>query len=169
MRLLVVLFCLGLFSCGSRAAPPVRGLSAPLAAGVEKAVATAVRDSAAAGKDRYLVIPERIRFARGYAWIEPESAPLLDAMAGELRRHPDLSRVTIEGHTDGIGSERVNRWLSEARARAVKEALVARGVPADVLVVAAYAATQPVMIEKDNDAASVNRRVQLRIGTRPAL
>lgn len=59
-----------------------------------------------------------------------DDLPMLDALAALLRDHPELRLVRVEGHADSPGTSRHNYDLSLARARAVVDALVARGVDA---------------------------------------
>jgi OOP family OmpA-OmpF porin len=56
--------------------------------------------------------------------IREESRPTLDEIAEALGRHPDW-RLTIEGHTDDIGSDVANCGLAKRRAASVEHALVA--------------------------------------------
>src|SRR5205823_2620691 len=74
---------------------------------------------------------EQIEFGSGSAAIGTRSGALLDRLAREVRGCPGVMR--IDGHTDTVGRGRFNRGLSEARAAAVRDALVARGVPAERL------------------------------------
>src|SRR5207253_403448 len=74
---------------------------------------------------------EQIEFGSGSAAIGTRSGALLDRLAREVRSCPGVIR--IDGHTDPVGRGRFNRGLSEARAAAVRDALVARGVPAERL------------------------------------
>lgn len=55
----------------------------------------------------------------------------LDALLSSLKADKMLKSVAIEGHTDYLGSDKYNQELSEKRANAVKDYLVAAGVPAD--------------------------------------
>ncbi|MDP2341044.1 MAG: OmpA family protein [Deltaproteobacteria bacterium] len=110
-----------------------------------------------------IVIDDVIHFPLGYAWIEARSAPLLDEIARVLLAHPEIKGVTIEGHTDGVGSKEVNLWLSKARAEAVLAALVARGVPAELLHVVAWGPELPIADNVTRDGRQLNRRVELSL------
>ena len=141
----------------------VTAIDAPVAAKVEEAIAVAVEsnvDDDVRIEDARLVIPERIEFRRGFAFIDPASFQLLDRMAEVLIAHPEVKNVVIEGHADAWGPENINKWLSEQRARAVKDALIVRGVPATKLSTAAWSAEQPV---GDDPRAASNRRVEIKL------
>src|SRR5205807_7118793 len=55
--------------------------------------------------------------------IRPESAPTLQEIGDMLKQHADL-KLTIEGHTDNVGSAAANQTLSEKRAAAVRQYLI---------------------------------------------
>ncbi len=66
-----------------------------------------------------------IYFGFASAAIRPESERVLQEIADALQRNPEW-KLRIDGHTDGIGSESANLELSQQRAAAVRDALVAR-------------------------------------------
>lgn len=71
---------------------------------------------------------------------------VLDEFAGVLRRYPEL-RVRIEGHTDSRGSTASNKKLSEARADAIQNALIQRGVAEDRLSPVGHGENKPTRPE----------------------
>jgi len=71
-----------------------------------------------------------IQFDTGKATIKPESMPIIEQMTALLQGTPALN-VSVEGHTDSVGSAAANQALSESRAQAVVAALVERGFPRD--------------------------------------
>jgi len=73
--------------------------------------------------------------------------------------------VEIGGHTNSVGNAAYNESLSQRRAEAVKQYLVANGVPADRLKAVGYGSSQPV--QGSDPAAGENRRVVLTmLGTK---
>lgn len=70
----------------------------------------------------------------------------------------------IEGHTDTAGSHSYNQTLSEARARAVRDWLIAAGVPAEHLSAQGFSFDRPVADNSTEDGRAQNRRVEL-VGT----
>jgi outer membrane protein OmpA-like peptidoglycan-associated protein len=87
-----------------------------------------------------LVIQDRVVFRVHRATMEDGSATILDALAATLRRSPQTERLLVRGHA-GMGERRAP-ILGLARAEATRDALVARGVPADRLAVEGRAQEQ---------------------------
>ncbi len=105
-----------------------------------------------------------IYFNTGSAQLLEESQPTLKAVAAVVKQSKDAV-LTIEGHTDNIGSADYNQDLSEKRAAAVRQALVSQfGVPAEHLAAKGYGLTRPVETNDTLEGRAHNRRVEL---TRP--
>ncbi len=107
-----------------------------------------------------------IAFAHDSVKLSAGGDAALTAVVDYLQAAPEIRLVLIEGHTDATGSLRYNQALSEARAVAIRAALIRAGVSPDRLVAYGYGETRPA--EPDRAA---NRRVVFRIieGDRPAL
>ena len=73
-------------------------------------------------------LPERIRFALDEEGLEDEGLVVVDALAAWLRAHREVRLLRIEGHADPTGPSRYNYELSQRRAFAVRDALIAAGV-----------------------------------------
>lgn len=102
-----------------------------------------------------------ILFATGSATLEPESTPTLKEIGDMLQQHPDL-KLTIEGHTDNVGDAAANQTLSDQRAAAVKQYLVANYQIADArLATKGFGATKPVAPNTTDAGRAQNRRVEL--------
>src|SRR5690606_18735681 len=84
-----------------------------------------------------------ILFQSGRATITDESMPALDELAGYLALCPEAT-VHAEEHTDSDGPEELNLVLSVARAEAVVNALIARGVRPERLYAIGYGESLPV-------------------------
>lgn len=115
---------------------------------------------------RITVVEEGLRFALPvhFAFAETavrdEDRPALDRFAAVVQRHYPGAVVTVEGHTDPAGSKRYNRRLSQKRADAVREYLMARGLAGEVKAVG-YGEDRPVVAGAAGKAAGaeLNRRV----------
>jgi OmpA-OmpF porin, OOP family len=84
--------------------------------------------------------------------------PVINNAVDVLSQNPGL-RIEIEGHTDSQGSDAYNLKLSEKRAKAVKEALIQRGIEGDRLISKGYGETQPVDTNDTAAGRANNRRV----------
>lgn len=101
-----------------------------------------------------------LRFEDGSAALVPGSTALLDEVAAALRPCAG-SRIAITGHTDARGDEAANVALSLARARTVREALIARGVARGDLRARGLGSAQPVAGLDPADPA--NRRIEFAV------
>lgn len=106
----------------------------------------------------------RIGFETGSARLDARARRGVNALAAVLR--PCLVtaglRAEIGGHTDSTGSAEGNMTLSLERARAVREALIMRGLPVRGLSAAGYGATQPIADNATEEGRQANRRTAVR-------
>ena len=70
-------------------------------------------------------------------------------------------KLSIEGHTDNVGSATANRKLSAERARSVMQAVVGKGIAASRLGAKGFGADVPVADNRTDDGRAKNRRVEL--------
>jgi outer membrane protein OmpA-like peptidoglycan-associated protein len=100
----------------------------------------------------------RLSFITGSAILAEDAKVRLGKYAAALN-NPKLAtrRVRIEGHTDASGSTRSNQALSQRRAQAVADFLIANGVPAARFEVVGYGSSKPLAGIPSSSAA--NRRV----------
>lgn len=96
------------------------------------------------------------------ATLRPEALPIIDELAELLRRYPRI-RLEVQGHTDNIGTAEYNQRLSEARAAAVVEALVERGIDRRRLRLRGFGMTMPVAPNDTEENRQKNRRTVFKI------
>ncbi len=113
-----------------------------------------------------LTLDSDIQFATGSAAIQPGLRDTLSKIAGVLGDYPG-TQVSIIGHTDSTGSPEFNQGLSERRAEAVRNELVAFGVPAPQLFTLGRGETEPRADNATDAGRAANRRVELVL-TQPA-
>ncbi|MFM8740487.1 MAG: OmpA family protein [Cytophagales bacterium] len=105
---------------------------------------------------------ENLIFNVGTATITKESYPELNQVINMLKSNPKMV-IQLEGHTDIKGDPKLNMKLSEERVEAVKDFLVSRGAQKSRIKTKAFGGTMPISRENTEAAASLNRRVELRI------
>lgn len=134
-------------------------------AGSDAAPAAAKTDSANAS------CPDMVKRVTGARYInfETGSAVIANAKSAELdeillmaKSCPEM-RFAIEGHTDNRARDAYNQALSEARAAAVKNWMVERGLPADRFETAGYGETKPVADNASSEGRALNRRIEIRV------
>ena len=120
---------------------------------------TDVLYDALAAKGRW--VTQGILFATGKADVQPESRPVLKEIAKTLKEHADL-KILIEGHTDNVGTPGSNLTLSDARAAAVKAALVSDfGVDGGRVTTKGLGDTKPSVPNATAAGRAQNRRVEV--------
>lgn len=103
-----------------------------------------------------------ITFGTAGATLAVESQRLVGQIADRVKGCPD-AKLTVTGHTDGTGSDAINRPLSANRAKAVADALVADGVPAANVTSTGVGAAQPIASDGTAEGRAQNRRVEITV------
>ena len=102
-----------------------------------------------------------LAFASGSDALSGTEWPILAAVADLLKASP-AAKIEIAGHTDSTGDARKNQALSEARAGAVKAALVSKyGAEASRITTKGWGAEQAVEDNATEDGRALNRRVEI--------
>ncbi|MEZ4365822.1 MAG: OmpA family protein [Kofleriaceae bacterium] len=107
-------------------------------------------------------LKQTVYFATNKATIQKKSFPLLAEVAQALADRPSL-RVRIEGHTDSRGKDAANMVLSQRRAEAVRDHLVAAGIDGERLVAQGFGETVPLADNRTTAGRDTNRRVEFMI------
>ena len=120
----------------------------------------AVRDD-----DRGMIITlsGSVLFASNKATLLPAARARLEKVTDVLLEDPDRT-LTVEGHTDSKGSDDFNTRLSQRRADAVRDAIVARGYPRDLVQTQGMGESQPVADNDSSEGRANNRRVEIIVG-----
>ncbi|MEI8280475.1 MAG: DUF5723 family protein [Bacteroidota bacterium] len=101
-----------------------------------------------------------IEFETNEASIKSSSYGVLDEIITILEEYSGYY-MTIEGHTDNVGSPEANMALSKDRANAVRNYFILRGISSSRLVAKGYGDTQPIASNKSENGRARNRRVVL--------
>ena len=101
-----------------------------------------------------------INFDTGKFDIKPESQPIIDQIAQLMKDNTEL-KLSIEGHTDNVGTTQNNKVLSENRAKAVMNAVVKSGIDASCLMAVGWGQERPIADNRTEDGRAKNRRVEI--------
>lgn len=103
-----------------------------------------------------------ILFDSGKADLKSGAKDNLGQMAAIMKKYPE-NVLTIKGYTDNTGKAETNSALSEKRAKAVKEQLVAAGMPESTISTLGMGPTNPIADNGSIDGRKQNRRVEIEI------
>lgn len=114
-------------------------------------------------EEKQIKILERIEFETNEATIRSESEDVLQAVRKILEEHPQITRISIEGHTDNVGKAAYNKRLSDRRAAAVVKWLVDHGIGKKRLRSKGFGLERPIADNDSEEGRQQNRRVEFHI------
>jgi OOP family OmpA-OmpF porin len=94
--------------------------------------------------------------------IRSDSRPVLDEATETLKENQSV-RISVEGHTDAVGSVEYNQKLSVRRAEAVFRYLVNHGIAPERMEVVGYGKSRSVADNQTDAGRAQNRRVELHV------
>src|SRR5438128_8197883 len=103
-----------------------------------------------------------ILFDFNRADLRPESKSTLRTLANNFRQYPD-EVITVEGHTDNVGSPEYNQGLSERRAHSVRSYVIDEGVASSHVEARGYGESRPKATNSTPEGRQLNRRVEIHI------
>lgn len=112
-------------------------------------------------KDASIVL-KNIFYETGSKELNSSSEVELDKLVQLLKDNPTL-RIQINGHTDAVGKAADNLALSNARAQAVVDYLVKKGIQAARLKFKGFGATQPIADNNTEEGRAKNRRTEVKV------
>ena len=107
-------------------------------------------------------LKDGVRFETGSAKIVPEFEALLLRLSVLLKQNPD-ERLRLDGFADSQGATEFNRELSQKRAAAVREVLLADGVNPEQIYANAHGEDHPIASNESPEGRALNRRVEFTI------
>jgi peptidoglycan-associated lipoprotein len=137
-----------LAACSSNPPPPAAS-GMPSSTGGASFAPGSQQDLAATAGDR-------VFFAYDQADISSEGQQILQRQAQWLQHYSRVT-ITIEGHCDERGTREYNLALGERRATAVKNVLIALGVPASRIQTISYGKERPIVVGSDENGYAQNR------------
>jgi outer membrane protein OmpA-like peptidoglycan-associated protein len=111
--------------------------------------------------DRGMVItlPGEVLFRTGKWDLKPGALAKLEQIADALKGKEQP--ILVVGHTDSVGAHDMNMDLSQKRASAVRDYLVGKGIPADLVQSQGRGPDEPVADNTSVEGRSANRRVEI--------
>jgi len=128
----------------------------------DAAIATVANVKQNAAGAAVLSFKEPINFKYNSDALDTKSTATVDQVAAALKKYPN-AKVRVAGYTDSLGNAAYNMDLSERRAHAVAERLVADGIPAANVSYIGYGAANPIATNKTAEGRYQNRRVELEV------
>ena len=101
-----------------------------------------------------------VLFDTGQHTLNGGAREKLAKISGIVVSHPGL-QLSIEGHTDSVGTDDYNQQLSERRADSVRSFLIQNGVPAGTITAKGFGESQPVASNDTAAGRQRNRRVEM--------
>lgn len=101
-----------------------------------------------------------INFETGKSVMKPESHFFVEQIAEMLTNDPSI-KISIEGHTDNTGTAAANQTLSQNRAKAVMDAIIAKGIDKGRLSSKGWGQTKPMADNSTEEGKALNRRVEI--------
>jgi len=105
------------------------------------------------------IVLEGVNFKSGKADVLPESEEILSKVVRTLKAYPDM-KVAINGYTDSQGGKAFNQKLSERRAKAVMDWLIAKGIDKTRLSSKGFGPENPVADNATAEGRAKNRRIE---------
>lgn len=105
-------------------------------------------------------IVKSIYFGGGSYYVDGYQLQKLQEFLSEFK---DLNQyiISIHSHTDNIGGERYNKWLSRMRSESVLYELILQSVPSDNIYIRDFGQNNPVFDNSSYDGKQKNRRVDI--------
>jgi outer membrane protein OmpA-like peptidoglycan-associated protein len=84
-------------------------------------------------------------------------------LATNLKHTQGFQSLVIEGHTDAVGSEELNQWLSQKRADQVKQMMISFGIPSEKITTVGLGYTRPIATNSSEQGRALNRRIEFKV------
>ncbi|MBN1578528.1 MAG: OmpA family protein, partial [Chitinispirillaceae bacterium] len=107
------------------------------------------------------LVLDGVNFQSGKSALTTASYAILDRVYESLAEWENV-KLEIRGHTDNIGSEELNQRISQARADAVMQYLIQRGIDSSRLQAIGFGETSPIADNQTAEGRAINRRVEMR-------
>ncbi len=113
-------------------------------------------------KKRVDVAAKNILFVTGSYKLQSSSYKGLNDVVKIMNEYPG-AMLSIDGHTDWVGSDEMNQTLSDNRANAVKNYIVSKGIDASRITATGHGESMPIADNKTAAGRQKNRRSELNL------
>lgn len=114
-------------------------------------------------KEKVNVAANNIYFVTGSFKLLSKSDKGLNDVVKIMKDNPEM-KLSIDGHTDDVGTAEANQKLSNNRANAVKNYLVSKGIDASRITSTGHGEDMPIASNKTAAGRQKNRRVEMKLG-----
>lgn len=108
------------------------------------------------------IVMKNVLFATNSSELLPASFHEIDLLIARMKVHKTMT-MEIRGHTDNLGDEKKNRNLSEARAKAVVDYMILKGIDKKRLFYRGFGSSKPIASNDTEEGRGKNRRVEFAI------
>jgi outer membrane protein OmpA-like peptidoglycan-associated protein len=108
-------------------------------------------------------LKEKVEFDTDSATILDRSKTVLDDVVSVMKKHPEIAKIEIQGHTDGNGSHDHNVTLSAERAASVRSYFEQHGIDGKRMVSKGFGPDKPIAENTSEEGRAQNRRVEIHI------
>jgi outer membrane protein OmpA-like peptidoglycan-associated protein len=115
------------------------------------------------GRGTVVTLPGSVVFSVGKAELRPMAQQRLNQVVNALKQLPKSEDFTVEGYTDSTGTATLNNALSQQRAEAVRDYLIAHGIDGDRIRAIGMGEQNPVDDNSTSEGRAANRRVEIVI------
>lgn len=123
-----------------------------------KSILTASKLAEDIAKQGYITL--NVSFDNNKSIIKNQDKPILNEVIALLKNDPVL-KLSVDGHTDNVGSAAANKLLSQQRSESIVKYLISSGVAADRLLAKGFGSEAPVADNRSEEGKAKNRRVEL--------
>ena len=109
-----------------------------------------------------LLASHSIQFQTASAQLSYSSLKLISELSDVAKRCTKYT-IVIEGHTDAMGDEQLNKTLSQSRADSVRSELVTLGIAANSLIAIGLGETHPIADNTSDRGRKLNRRIEFKV------
>jgi outer membrane protein OmpA-like peptidoglycan-associated protein len=110
-----------------------------------------------------IVVNERIEFETNEATLRASAETILASVLKILQEHTEITKLSVEGHTDNRGGKNSNLDLSRRRAAAVANWLIGHGIDKSRLTSTGFGKDRPIDDNNTEQGRQNNRRVEFKI------